>query len=269
MTRLTEKDLVNLDQLVENLDYKLKNSIDASLVDVASFVAGIPIKTFNEASTKYKIAVIPITSGGGVIGNFSQTVASVPLYLGYDTFITSKTDVSGIAEAIQKKADILFMADDNQFIALNLKTNKIADNGEATAKAYVASLHFHGKGLVNREVLVIGAGIVGGHCVQYLLELGAKVAVYDTDNDKLVNLPSSVTIEKYLSRALPNYQYIIDASPEGSFMDLENLHPDVVISAPGMPLGLTTNTYAALEKRVIHDPLQIGVATMLAIAVSP
>lgn len=40
------------------------------------------------------------------------------------------------------------------------------------------------------------------------------------------------------------------------------------MAAPGMPLGLTAAAHSAMPEQVIHDPLQIGVAAMLALALS-
>ncbi|WP_028306680.1 3-methylornithyl-N6-L-lysine dehydrogenase PylD [Desulfitibacter alkalitolerans] len=268
MTRLTEGDLKGLDNQIRDYDKNLKKICGASLMEIAALAGDITTASFNEAMTKHTVGVIPITSGQGIIGNFSQSVKSFIDYLGFHAFVTNSHDVSGIAEAIARKASLIFMADDNQFIAVNLNAKKVVDNGEATGRGFAAALSLLAGGLKNRQVLVVGAGRVGTHCVNYLLAEGARVAVFDIDKNKISSLVPNITIEDNLSDAVSKYRYIIDASPEQGFMTLDNLHPETRISAPGMPLGLTADAFAAFEGKVIHDPLQIGVATMLAMAVN-
>ena len=101
------------------------------------------------------------------------------------------------------------------------------------------------------------------------MKLGANVAVFDKDLRKVEKINNSkIRVESDLERALPKYRCLVDATPEAAFISLENLHPEVMIAAPGVPLGLTAEAYKNHKNRVIHDPLQIGVATMLALAVS-
>ena len=264
MTRLTEEVLKGLDKQIRNYDKHLIKICGASLAEIASLAAGISITNLNEAIKRHTVGVIPITSGKGIIDNFSQSVKSFIDYLGVYAFITNSHDVSGIAEAIEKKASLVFMADDNRFIAVNLNTKKVVDNGEATGRGFAAALNLLAGDLKNREVLAVGVGKVGIHCISYLLAQGAKVSVFDIDKNKLSSLPSNVFIEQNLSEAIPKYRYIIDASPGKGFMTLANLHPETKISAPGMPLGLTDDAFAAFKNSIIHAPLQIGVATMLA-----
>ncbi|KUO51751.1 MAG: hypothetical protein APF76_15335 [Desulfitibacter sp. BRH_c19] len=267
MTRLTEVDLKDLNQQIRAYDRRLLENCGVNLAEIAVSAAGITIKDFKEAISNSKVAVVPITSGQGIIGNFSQSIQSFINYLGFHVFVTNNYDVSGIAEAINRDADIIFMADDNQFIAINLASRKVVDNGEATGKGFVKALSLLSNGLKNCEVLVVGAGIVGSHCIDYLLNMEAKVAVCDIDKDKLSSLNPSIIIEESLSEAIPKYKYIIDASPEKAFMTLNNLHQEAKISAPGMPLGVSDEAYEVFKNRIIHDPLQIGVVTMLAMAV--
>ena len=264
MTRLTENVLKRLDEQIRDYDKHLLKTCGASLAEIAATAADISITNFNETMKKHTVGVIPITSGQGIIGNFAQSVKSFIDYLGVHTFITNNHDVSGIAEAIQRNASLIFMADDNQFIAFNLNTKKVVNNAEATGRGFVVALGLLADGLKNREVLVVGFGRVGTHCVDYLLTKEARAAVFDIDKNKLSSLPSNVSIEQNLSEAVSKYRYIIDASPEQSFMTLDNLHPETKISAPGMPLGLTDDAFTVFKDKVIHDPLQIGVATMLA-----
>lgn len=267
MTRLTEKDLAGLDNILNSYDLHLYNNFGLTLKSASITAAGISKEYFDKKLQEISVAVIPVTMGQGIIGNFSYTVKSILQYVGANVFITESYDVAGIAEGINRGANLLFMADDNQFIALNNHKGIISDNAEATARGFVTALNAAAKGLENKEVLLIGAGKVGSFALEHLNELDAKVAVYDIDNKKLEQFKQlGLKIETNINEALNKYKYIFDASPMGDFIDLDLLHPEVYIAAPGMPLGLTKEAYKTLNKRVIHDPLQLGVATMLAMA---
>lgn len=269
MTRLTETDLKDLGQKITIYDQQLIKVCGVSLAEIAVLAADMTLKDFKAASARNKVGVVPITSGHGIISTFSQSIQSFIHYLGLQVFVTENNDVSGLAEAITKDANIIFMADDNEFIAINLASRKVIDNGEATAKGFIAALSLLSGGLTHSEVLVVGAGRVGKHCIDCLLAMEAKVAVFDIDKNKLSSLNPSIYIEENLDAAIPKYKYIVDACPGESFMTLKNLHQEARISAPGMPLGIADDAYEVFKNYIIHDPLQIGVATMLAMAIKP
>ena len=52
-------------------------------------------------------------------------------------------------------------------------------------------------------------------------------------------------------------------------IEAKHIQPTTAIAAPGVPLGLSPEAQTRIESRLIHDPLQIGVATMMAFAVNP
>lgn len=266
MTRLTEKDIFGLEESMGQSDLKLTKATGLTIRKLASLAAGITEEEFCLRSRK--VAVIPITSGEGIIPYFTDSVRSIISYLGYPAEVMSTNDVAGIYEAVTDGKEIIFMADDQRFIAFNLRTKTIVDNGEATARGYVAALNSMSGGLNSQKVLVVGAGEVGRTAIFCLRELGANVEVYEINPQKVANLEKiGIKVIKDIESSLQNFQYILDASPQAAFLDLANLHPEVMIAAPGIPLGLTPETYLSLEKRVVHDPLQIGVATMLALAI--
>ena len=66
-----------------------------------------------------------------------------------------------------------------------------------------------------------------------------------------------------LDPALLQHELIVDASPASNFILAQHIKPHTIVSAPGMPLGLDRSALAAIGDRLLHDPLQIGVATML------
>ncbi|MDW7675402.1 MAG: 3-methylornithyl-N6-L-lysine dehydrogenase PylD [Bacillota bacterium] len=274
MTRLTEKDIKGLTYELKLYDADLYRKTGMTLLQIACTAAGLSIDYFLQQSASKKVAVVPITVGQGIIGSFASSIQGVTNYLGFETFVTEETDVTGIAKGVINGADILFMADDNKFIAVNLEKKLIIDNGKATGRGFVAAMQGLANGLKNKEVLVIGAGQVGSEAISYLLSIGAKVAFLDSDPMKTKALIeqypdklSSLKIESNLNQALLNYKYIVDACPLAAFMTQDNLHPEAKVAAPGVPLGLTADLYSTYQHNVIHDPLQIGVATMLAMAV--
>jgi pyrrolysine biosynthesis protein PylD len=76
-----------------------------------------------------------------------------------------------------------------------------------------------------------------------------------------------IRIEIELNSALIRYRCIIDASPAAAFIDERHIAIDTYISAPGMPSGLSPEALNKISDRILHDPLQIGVATMIMEAV--
>jgi len=66
-----------------------------------------------------------------------------------------------------------------------------------------------------------------------------------------------------LEDALSIHNYIIDASPAENIIKENFIKKNTLISAPGVPLGLTENALKKMSNRIFHDPLQTGVATML------
>ncbi|MDP4160258.1 MAG: hypothetical protein Q8911_10950, partial [Bacillota bacterium] len=102
-----------------------------------------------------------------------------------------------------------------------------------------------------------------------LQELGAKVSVLEVDEVKIAALTQAGINAIYNRKEnLASYQFIVDASPQGDFLDLSNLHSQAAIAAPGIPFGLTKAAHQVFKNRVIHDPLELGVATMLAMVMS-
>lgn len=266
MTRLTTHDIDKLDSELTQYNLSLIEKTGVDLAALASFAAGITRESFKQAAQNHMAAAVPITSGQGIIGGFSESVQSIIQFLGFGCFVTRAADVAGIAEAIDRKASIIFVADDDRFIAYNVGKGSYVDNGEATGRGYVAALAHMAKGLKGQEVLVLGAGPVGQSAVAFLKELGAWVKLFDIQPEalKAYQTDAQVTIEHSLLEALSKYQFILDATPAGGFIGADDLPHEAMLAAPGIPLGLKQEALTKYERHLIHDPLQIGVATMLA-----
>ena len=158
----------------------------------------------------------------------------------------------------------------DRFVAVNLSSGKIADNAEATAQGYVSALDAMAKGLAQRRILVIGgAGRVGWNAALFLRKRGAKVSLFDPDQNRMETLAKGheITIERNIEDALSRYTLLFDASPAVDIIKSKHITSETLIAAPGIPLGLTEEAYSVVKERLIHDVLEIGVATMLAKAV--
>ncbi|MHB8077065.1 3-methylornithyl-N6-L-lysine dehydrogenase PylD [Desulfosporosinus fructosivorans] len=268
MTRLKHDDVVEIATSLEEYNAQLVRMTGCSLRELATHAVG---KNVNEDyAQKPKVAVIPMTCGQGVIEGFVESVSSTISYLGFNVVITKSRDAGGVAEAVKNGSEILFMADDDHFVAVNVKTGKVSDNGEATGKGYVAGLQHMCNGLKGKNVLVIGAGPVGSSAALALLRVGAEVSIYDIDLSASQRLSGAlkeqgyvVKIETDLDDALGGHCIFVDACPAEEFIRQRHIAAHTMIAAPGIPLGVEASGVAQLSNRLLHDPLQIGVATMI------
>lgn len=267
MTRLCEQDICSISEMLKNYDNYLLSKTSGRLRDIAIRASGrdnIDTDTINSAK---KTAVVPLTSGEGIIRGFSETVCSILRYLGADAFVTQKTDVAGLSQAVDEGAEVIFMADDLTFSAINIKSGRTADNGEFTGKGYCAALDFMSGGVSGKNALIIGAGPVGCGAAQFLVAKGACVHIYDIDMEKSEQLKRStpeIVIEKNLPDAFgKGVELVVEATPSKSVIEASYLRGTEYIAAPGIPLGLSAGAVNKMDGRIIHDALEIGVASML------
>ncbi len=270
MTRLTERDILGLKQDLSRYDEELVRKTGRSLQGIACRAAGISGEKFLDAARTSRVAAVSITSGQGVITGFARAVGAILRHLGFRVIVPEGGDVTGIAMAVEKRAHIVFMADDVRFIALDLRACRMADNAESTGRGYVAALEGMAGGLGGREVLVIGAGRVGMGAIRSLEEMGTRAFVFDLNPVRAKELAknSRIAVEGDLEQALRRHTILIDATPVSGIIEARHIQPKTLIAAPGIPLGLTPEAQSRIGDRLIHDPLQIGVATMMATVVS-
>jgi pyrrolysine biosynthesis protein PylD len=266
MTRLKAEDLKGIVDSLGRYDELLRRRTGRSLKEVACDAVGVEAADCCSLIEPFTVGVVPICSGEGVLGGFVESVGAVVEHIGFRAFVTEATDVAGTAEAVKHGADILMMADDHSFVALNIKKGLMVDNGDATAKGFVAALDLMCGGLGGREVLVLGYGNVGCSAAAAALERGAKVALYDKQPEKYRDLEaetgSSLVVVPSLREALNHYRLIVDATNEGAVIEEAYITPGTYIAAPGVPLGLTEGAVERIGERLVHDPLQIGAAVM-------
>jgi pyrrolysine biosynthesis protein PylD len=271
MTRLNEKDIKQIGRTLHAYDAGLAKKTGYTLKQIAMRAAGLSEREMDEALASARVAVFPVTCGQGIIRGFAGAVESILRHLGAKIFQGEASDIGGLAEVVERGADIVFAADDQKFIALHLSAKSVIDNAEATARGYVEALGCIAGGLEGRDVLVLGgAGRVGWHAVCALGEKGAKVAIYDPDRRRSASRVKGrdIIVEDDLEKALRRHLLLFDASPAVKIIRSEHIKPSTVIAAPGIPLGLTEGAYDLVKDRLIHDRLQIGVATMLAEALA-
>jgi pyrrolysine biosynthesis protein PylD len=270
MTRLATADVKSIPAELANYDSELTAKTGCSLRKVACQAADIQEDLIQQFLESVRIGVIPITTGKGAITGFCEAVAGINSHMGCKSFITQAADVAGLIEAFGKKADIIMLADDHRFIALHAASRQVVENAVATGKGFVTGLGLMAGDLNKKNVLVIGCGPVGRSASAKLAAMGARVSVYDINSARCIDLSeatkqsSNVTIQviKDLDRALKSHHLIIDASPAADIIQARHITPDTYICAPGVPVGLDHEARLKIGNRLLHDPLQIGVATM-------
>jgi pyrrolysine biosynthesis protein PylD len=292
MTRLTAADLRGIPAELEDYDRELAARTGCSLRALACRAAGLEEGRLAELAREARVAVVPLDAGQGVLPGFAEAVRSVATRLGFPAWVTAAPDAGGLAEAYRGGAGILVTADDAHFIAVNLRTRGVAHNNQATALGFVTVLELLAGGLADREALVLGCGPVGREAAHCLLARGARVSLCDLRLERareavaelvVASEPGAagehgaagepgaaepgsetrVRLEEDLEWALRRHRLLFDATPASGFIRGRHIRPDTRIAAPGVPLGLSAGALRAAERRVVHDPLQIGTAVML------
>lgn len=275
MTRLVEQDICGIGETMAEYDRRLRDKTGAGLSRVACLAAGLDETRFHGTAAGLTLAAVTVTSGQGAIGGFAETVADIVRHLGLKAFVPTKNDIAGLAEAFERGADIVSVADDDRFVFLNPVRRTVVDNADATGRGFAAALELMANGIEGRDVLVLGAGPVGRSAAAFLAGRGARVGLYDIVKETALDASRAlqgaagghIRVEEDLGAALKGRRHIIDATPAAGFLTEDSLEAEVLISAPGVPLGLSTTAFEKLGHRVVHDPLQIGVAAMTAMAV--
>jgi pyrrolysine biosynthesis protein PylD len=270
MTRLKEGEIDPITRQLDGYDARLKRMTGASLRQIACRAAGVDEALIIDVLDRVRIAAVPVTGGLGVIGGFSGTVAAIVSHLEFETFVTESCDVAGIAEGLERGADILMLADDDRFVAISPGEKHVVDNSRATAQGFVAALELMKGGLAGESVLVLGCGPVGVAATKALIDRGAEVAVCDIQEELALaalrgigqDATDRIRMEDTPHTALERYDLIFAATNVGNFIEAAHLTPHTLVAAPGMPCALTPEAMAENRDRVLHDALEIGTATM-------
>lgn len=265
MTRLTDDMVKGIIGSLDGTNDMLITMTGMSTLELACSAIGITPEMIDLKGIK--VGVVPVTSGEGIIKKFSESVAEIARKLGMDAFVTESADVTGLAEALSAGSEIIFMADDIKFIAMNTVNGKFSNNSFSTAAGYVTALKGAAGGLAGKEVMILGAGRVGSIAAEMMMDMGAAVTVYDIDEKRMKDLSDRIGVKTTNDRnsTLSSHDLVLNASPGA--IDGRYIKAGAVISSPGIPypfdeLGIKK------AKMIIHDPLDIGAAVMAVQAAS-
>lgn len=264
MTRLTTDDLKQGPIDLKAYDQRLQAVTGMGLL-------GLALKTTHMTLEQYRfrvaalswVAVIPITTGQGIIFGFSEKVADIGCFLGLPCKVTRGQDVAGLGEAVAGGAEIILLADDDTFLALNLISRRLVDNAPATGEIYAAALDAAAGGVAERSVAVLGLGTVGQAAVGWLHSHGARLIVHDRDqrrqSDFLVGR-ADIRGADSVGEILDQTNLVLDATTSFNIIKVRELKRRLILAAPGIPLGIDEPNSDMVQ--LIHDPLQLGVAAM-------
>jgi len=279
MTRLTEDDIRGLtvglrrfeSGLVEISGLTLRAlaartvavDAEASSVAVDAEASSAPAPALPGAAS---FACVPVTTGEGLISGFSECVAVILRHMGWSARVTDDPDVRGVQDAVDGGAEVLFIADDHRFVALNVRKGRCIDDDPATAHGYATALEAAAGGLEGRPVLLLGLGPVGRAAAARLLTRGARLSVVEPDDER-VELAAGEGLafaRVGLDEGLRGADLVFDATPAPAVIDASQIGPRTVAAVPGVPSAFTAAAQAKLGTRHIHEPLAIGVAVMAA-----
>jgi pyrrolysine biosynthesis protein PylD len=253
-------------------DLALQRTVGTTLKGLACGAAGVDAGTFSRKAASTTAAVVPVTAGGGIITGFSEAVQRILSHIGLTAVVTAEADVAGLAEAYRRGCELIFLSDDNRFVAIRTRARAVVCNAEATGAGYAWGLNEMSGGVCGKPVLVMGCGPVGRSAAEKLERLGAVVSVHDADAGKARRLSLEAhrsrpfVVEDHPADALSCHTLIVDATPAAGIIQADHIGAATFISAPGVPIGLSAEARMKASGRVLHDLLEIGVATMAAMA---
>jgi len=258
MARLTEEIVERIEISSESIDDFLMKNTGMNLLELACDAVGIKADVLE---TNVKVAIVPMTSGLGIVKGFSELVAKIVGKLGMEAFVTVETDVTGFAEATCAGAEVVFMADDTTFIAYNTRTKRSYNGSFSTAAGYVSALKGAAGGLKDKDVLIIGAGRVGSAAAELLTKMSAIVSVYDIEERNTFELQRRFNIKPVfdLNESIKEHMLIYNASP--AVIDGKHLREGSIISSPGLPFTYDEECIRK-AKVIIHDVVSIGASVM-------
>ncbi|MDR0223297.1 MAG: 3-methylornithyl-N6-L-lysine dehydrogenase PylD [Oscillospiraceae bacterium] len=259
MSRLKPEEIADIGSNIAAYDAKFASLTGETMLNAAKI--DFPFSADLKGVTA---AVIPVTSGLGIIAGFAESVRAILNHVGCNAFVAEKSDVAGLGIAHRKGADVVFMADDREYAAISLNSRAASYNSDVTGIAFARALNLAAGGVCGGEVLVLGLGPVGLSAARHLLSLGARVNVFDNNPSVL---SAAIAAEPKL-RAFPDWRerglmYILDATPKPDILTERDIAKGAVLSLPGIPLGANARV---IEKcgAAIANPLELGTIAMLA-----
>jgi pyrrolysine biosynthesis protein PylD len=217
-----------------------------------------------------RCAVVPISQGEGFIPGFCACVAAILQHLGCAARVMDLPDVRGLQQAADGGDELVFLADDFRFVAMNIRSGACADDDPATADGYATALAAAAGGLAGRPVLLLGLGPVGRAAGRRLGALGADLHVVERDRAAVERARdegldfNAVGLAEGLARC----DLLFDATPAADIVHAGDLRPEAIAAVPGVPSAFAAGARAALGVRHVHEPLAVGVAVMAARALT-
>jgi pyrrolysine biosynthesis protein PylD len=264
MTRLTADDVRELTERLTAFENDLREVAGMGLRELAMATVAEPAPCVPLHGAR--VAAVPVTSGQGVITGFTDCVAAILRHLDCEAWVTGQPDVRGIQDAVTGRADVIFLADDYRFVALDVRNGRCIDDDPATADGYVTALDAAAGGLFGRPVLLLGLGPVGRAAARRLVRRGAKVEVVEPNEARLqAALEIGLHVRPVaLEEGLARCDLIFDATPAPDIIDAGDVTERTIAAVPGIPSGFTLAAQQKLGVRHIHEPLAVGVAVMAA-----
>jgi pyrrolysine biosynthesis protein PylD len=261
MTRLTEGDVRSLAACLPKFDAGLRGLAGLDVRALALRTCGLEEAESPLAGAS--VAAVPISSGLGFIPYFSQCVEIILRHIGCDAFVSTQPDVKGLQEAADRGAQVVFAADDDRFVALNIRSGTCADDDPCTANGYVTALEAAAGGLSFRAVAVLGLGPVGRAACRRLVQRGARVLAVEPNGARAASATADYGVRVVsLQEGLDAADHIFDATPARDLIDADRVTGCTLAAVPAVPSSFTAGAQAALGARHIHEPLAIGVAVM-------
>jgi pyrrolysine biosynthesis protein PylD len=255
MALLTPRDLENIKKSLEEANAAVSRATGFD-------VKGICKALYGTSPSYESVGIVPITSGKGVIGNFSASLNVIADYFGFDSFVTEMPDVSGYYEAVEDGAEIILMADDRTFLAHNITNGKIANNQPCTGGIYaeIASRYLHAD---SKDILVIGLGKVGFPGAMQLANKGFNVYGYDLDKSLMKKAIFKFGMIPFTLENPKKFSMIFEATPCAGTILESMIAEKCLVSTPGIPCGLSRELQNKYNVELVTDPLGIGTAAML------
>ncbi len=161
MARLQSDDISGISSQLKVYDQELLLKTGHNLRQIACHAVDLKEEDIRGIVPGILAGIVPIQWGQGLIEGFCDTTAGILKHLGFNTYITGQADISGLSEAYDAGADVVFVSDDHDFVALNTAGRQYVHNADATGKGFAAGLDLMIKGLTDQTVLVLGCGPVG------------------------------------------------------------------------------------------------------------
>jgi len=255
MALLTPDDLTNINKQLQEADSAVRRVTGFDIKGICETLYGI-------SSYSEKVGIVPVTSGNGIIGNFSASLQAITQYFGFESFVTDMPDVSGYYEAVRNGAEIILMADDHTFLAHNLKNGKIANNQPCTGIIY-AEIASRSLKADSKDVLVVGLGKVGFPGAAHLVHKGFRVYGYDADEALMKRAISNLGVIPLDLENPKKFSIIFEATPCANTIPDAVVSENCVLSTPGIPCAISEELQKKYDVQLITEPLGIGTASML------